>query len=285
MTLKEAVMWGKNKLTEADIKNADYDSFELLSFINGMTKTSYFVNGNSDISEETFSKYRELIEKRASHVPLQHIVGSTCFYGYDFEVNSDVLIPRHDTEVLVEAVSKLKFNKEDGACINILDMCTGSGCIAITLSKLINNSQVLGVDISDKALLVANRNKTKLDAANVSFLQSNLFDELDGFEIFDCIVSNPPYIPTADINELEDEVRLHDPMLALDGHEDGLDFYRTITNESKHFLKKNGWLCYEIGATQAQDVLELMDKAGFSDIKVIKDLAGLDRVVIGRKVG
>lgn len=162
-------------------------------------------------------------------------------------------------------------------------MCTGSGCIGITLAKKFPDSNVTGVDISDKALAVAWKNKCNLDADNIDFIQSDLFAALGADRRYDIIVSNPPYIPTKVIEGLQDEVRLHDPMLALDGTEDGLMFYRRITDKSWDYLKMNGYLCYEIGAEQAADVSDIMKQAGFKDIVVVKDLAGLDRVVMGRK--
>ena len=268
MTIREAVKWGAKRLRDNNVDNADHDSFELLSAINGMTRTFYLVNGDSMLSEENFLLYEEYIDKRAAHVPLQHILGKAYFYGYEFEVNEDVLIPRPDTEVLVGEVIKVTRNGD-----NILDMCTGSGCIGITLAKKFPESRVLGVDVSEKALKVAQKNKHNLEADN--------FEHVD--EMYDVIVSNPPYIPIKVIETLQDEVRLHDPLLALDGTEDGLMFYRKITEKAREYLKTDGYLCYEIGAEQAADVSEIMKQAGLRDITVVKDLAGLDRVVMGRK--
>lgn len=278
MTIRQAVNWGAEKLRDNNVDNAEYDSFELLSSINGMTRTFYFINGDNELSEKDFSLFKEYIEKRASHKPLQHILGKAYFYGYEFVVNENVLIPRQDTEILVSEVIKVA---NDG--YDILDMCTGSGCIGITLAKKFPDSNVTGVDISDKALAVAWKNKCNLDADNIDFIQSDLFAALGADRRYDIIVSNPPYIPTKVIEGLQDEVRLHDPMLALDGTEDGLMFYRRITDKSGDYLKMNGYLCYEIGAEQAADVSDIMKQAGFKDIVVVKDLAGLDRVVMGKK--
>ena len=278
MTIRQAVNWGAEKLRDNNVDNAEYDSFELLSSINGMTRTFYFINGDNELSEKDFSLFKEYIEKRASHKPLQHILGKAYFYGYEFVVNENVLIPRQDTEILVSEVIKVA---KDG--YDILDMCTGSGCIGITLAKKFPDSNVTGVDISDKALAVAWKNKCNLDADNIDFIQSDLFAALGADRRYDIIVSNPPYIQTKVIEGLQDEVRLHDPMLALDGTEDGLMFYRRITDKSGDYLKMNGYLCYEIGAEQAADVSDIMKQAGFKDIVVVKDLAGLDRVVMGKK--
>ena len=276
--MDKAVKWGAKRLRDNNVDNADHDSFELLSAINGMTRTFYLVNGDSMLSEENFLLYEEYIDKRAAHVPLQHILGKAYFYGYEFEVNEDVLIPRPDTEVLVGEVIKVTRNGD-----NILDMCTGSGCIGITLAKKFPESRVLGVDVSEKALKVAQKNKYNLEADNIDFMLSDLFGELGNDITFNTIVSNPPYIPTKVIETLQDEVRLHDPLLALDGTEDGLMFYRKITEKAREYLKTDGYLCYEIGAEQAADVSEIMKQAGLRDITVVKDLAGLDRVVMGRK--
>lgn len=278
MTIRQAVNRGAEKLRDNNVDNAEYDSFELLSSINGMTRTFYFINGDNELSEKDFSLFKEYIEKRASHKPLQHILGKAYFYGYEFVVNENVLIPRQDTEILVSEVIKVA---KDG--YDILDMCTGSGCIGITLAKKFPDSNVTGVDISDKALAVAWKNKCNLDADNIDFIQSDLFAALGADRRYDIIVSNPPYIPTKVIEGLQDEVRLHDPMLALDGTEDGLMFYRRITDKSGDYLKMNGYLCYEIGAEQAAYVSDIMKQAGFKDIVVVKDLAGLDRVVMGKK--
>ena len=260
MTIRQAVNWGTQMLKDNGIDNAEHDSFELLSAVNGMTRTFYLINGDSLLSEENFLMFEEYIEQRASHIPLQHILGKTWFYGYEYMVNSDVLIPRQDTEILVGEVIKVTRSGD-----YILDMCTGSGCIGITLAKKFPECRVLGVDVSEKALNVAQSNKHNLDIT------------------FNTIVSNPPYIPTKVIEGLQEEVRLHDPILALDGMEDGLMFYRKITAQAGDFLETDGYLCYEIGAEQAADVSDIMKQAGFKDITVVKDLAGFDRVVMGRK--
>lgn len=278
MTIREAVEWGSQKLEEHGVDNAKHDSYELLSAVNGMTRTFYLVNQDSMLSEEDFLSFEEYIDKRAAHIPLQHILGKAYFYGYEFEVNGDVLVPRPDTEILVEEVMKVTRNGD-----YILDMCTGSGCIGITLAKKFPEIKVLGVDISEKALAVAEKNRHNLEAYNIDFMLSNLFEELNQDIIFDTIVSNPPYIPTSVIDGLQEEVRLHDPVLALDGKEDGLDFYRRISESAGVHLRQDGYLCFEIGCEQADDVSDIMVKAGFKDINVVRDLAGLNRVVMGRK--
>lgn len=190
-----------------------------------------------------------------------------------------MLIPRQDTEILVETVLEdLEPN------MRVLDVCTGSGCILISLLKMLQDGRGqdtvkgVGVDISKEALEVAEKNARKHNTEAV-FLQSDLFENVEG--MYDIIVSNPPYIKTEEIEKLEDEVKLYDPMLALDGKEDGLYFYRKIIKESRKYLKKNGKLYFEIGHTQGEEVKTLMEEEGFSDVRVKKDLAGLDRVVYG----
>ena len=276
MTIREAVKLGAKRLRDNNVDNADHDSFELLSAINGMTRTFYLVNGDSMLSEENFLLYEEYIDKRAAHVPLQHILGKAYFYGYEFEVNEDVLIPRPDTEVLVGEVIKVTRNGD-----NILDMCTGSGCIGITLAKKFPESRVLGVDVSEKALKVAQKNKHNLEADNIDFMLSDLFGELGNDITFNTIVSNPPYIRSDEIPHLMPEVSVFEPHEALDGSEDGLLFYRRIIKDCRANLKPQGRLLFEIGCDQGRQVSEMMQFAGFSDVHVIKDLAGNDRVVSG----
>ena len=278
MTIRQAVSWGSDKLKSHGVENAEHDSFELLSAVNGMTRTFYLVNGDSSLSEEDFLLFEEYIDKRAAHIPLQHIIGKAYFYGYEFEVNGDVLVPRQDTEILVGEVMKVARSGD-----YILDMCTGSGCIGITIAKKFPEVKVLGIDVSEKALAVAEKNKHNLEADNIDFMLSDLFEKLNQDITFDIIVSNPPYIPTKVIDGLQDEVRLHYPILALDGSEDGLKYYRNISSEAGKYLEPDGWLCFEIGAEQALDVSDIMEREGFRNITVIKDLAGLDRVVMGRK--
>lgn len=282
VTIRSAVHMGAELLRSHNIDNADYDSFALLSDINGMDRTYYFIHGNDPVSLEHMQMYRKHLQMRSEHVPLQHIIGKAYFYGYEFQVNSDVLIPRPDTEILVEEVKKVTDQNS-----TILDMCTGSGCIILTLACEKHLQKGIGIDISEKALTVAKKNKDNLKVDCVDLVQSDLFSVLNQEnqyenQLFDVIVSNPPYIRTDVISTLSEEVKNHDPMLALDGFEDGLYFYREITKDAKGFLKSGGWLCYEIGYDQAKDVSEIMRTNGYTDITVIQDLNGLDRVVKAR---
>lgn len=280
-TVAEAVRIGTAFLHMNHVCNADYDSFELFSHVTGMNRTGYFLKGNDILPYEVLERYKSLLCQRASRIPLQHIIGKAWFYGYEFTVNGDVLIPRQDTEVLVSEA--LEVISEDS---RVLDMCTGSGCIILTLAKEAEISNGYGVDLSEKALAVAKQNKMELNAGQVHFIQSNIFENVDESRCgsLDLVVSNPPYIRSDVIPTLSDEVRIHDPMMALDGFEDGLYFYRRITKEAHRYLKKGGWLMYEIGHDQADEVSDIMSENGYEEISVVKDLAGLDRVVRGRLI-
>ena len=230
--------------------------------------------------------YVNCIQKREKRIPLRYILGKQKFMGMEFHVNKDVLIPRQDTEILVEEAMK---HLHDG--MHILDVCTGSGCILISLLHYSNDCQGVGIDISEAALSVAKENAARLLEVNVekhlenqqkiSFWKGNLFDALPEMDKFDIIVSNPPYIETKVLETLEPEVSHHEPLLALDGKEDGLYFYRRIVSESKEYLNESGMLLFEIGYDQGQEVSDMMKEAGFSDVCVIKDLARNDRVVYG----
>lgn len=275
----ETIKLGARILSEAGVDNPDYDSFALFSDITGITRTDYLVRKERQVEPEDYDKFMEFIARRSKREPLQHILGKAWFFGRKFAVNSDVLVPRPDTEVLVE---KALAYLSGGECV--LDMCTGSGCIITTLALERNLSKAIGVDLSEAALKVAQTNVESL-GAEVELIRSDLFTELGGAgfeEKFHMIVSNPPYIETSVIDTLSDEVRLFDPIMALDGREDGLYFYRSITQEASKYLKSGGVLIYEIGYNQAEAVCDIMKEQGFVDIEVMKDYGGLDRVVIGK---
>ena len=273
MTLREAYEYGQKRLQTAEIEDAVIDAWYLLEFVTGISRAMYFLRMNENMSPEQEEQYKNYLETRANHIPLQHITGVQEFMGLEFCVNEHVLVPRQDTEVLVESVLEVLTPGMD-----VLDMCTGSGCIIISLAKLGKAVKATGVDISEEALKVAKKNVEKLEA-EVALLHSDLFENVDGK--YDVIVSNPPYIRTAVIKELKEEVKFHDPFLALDGKEDGLFFYRKIVDESLNYLKPSGKLYFEIGHDQGEDVKQLMENAGFFNVTVKKDLAGLDRVVYG----
>lgn len=279
MTLEEAYRLGSSTLNEAGILDAETDAWILLEHVTGISRAKYYVNPRQVLSKEEEELYLSYVEKRKKRIPVQHLTGVQEFMGLEFIVNEHVLIPRQDTEVLVETVWE---DLEPG--MRVLDMCTGSGCILISLMKRMQTVSGedgitgVGVDLSHQALQVAEKNASKQKVGAV-FVESDLFDNVEG--TYDMIVSNPPYIRTAVIQELQEEVKLHDPYGALDGKEDGLFFYREIIKKSKKYLKKGGRLYFEIGHDQGEDVKKLMEEAGFSKVTVKKDLAGLDRVVFG----
>ena len=274
MTFREAINMGEEILDKADIIDAKNDAWLLLAMACKIDHTYYYTHMYEDMTEEQLEEFESLINKRAERVPIQYITGEQEFMGLPFKVNSNVLVPRQDTETLVEIALK---NVLPG--MKILDMCTGSGCIIISILKNATEVEGYGYDISKQALIVAKEN-AKLNGVHVQFERSDLFDNVDGK--FDMIVSNPPYIKSAEIPTLMPEVSVFEPHEALDGMDDGLEFYRRIVSESKDYLTEDGILIFEIGCEQGKDVSEMMSFAGFKNVEVIKDLAGNDRVVFGK---
>lgn len=275
MNLSSALLYGRKTLEEAGISDAQVDAWQLLEFTCGCDRTYYYLHMDEELMKEQESAYRACIHKRAQRVPLQHITGKAYFMGLEFQVNEHVLVPRFDTEVLVEEVLKHIKGGE-----HILDMCTGSGCILLSILHERPACTGVGADISENALKVARQN-AELLKLSADFICTNLFEQI--VQKYDIIVSNPPYIRTSVIATLEDEVKKHEPMLALDGLEDGLHFYRNIISKAADYLKDEGLLCFEIGHDQGLQVLELMQEAGYQKVRIIKDLSGLDRVVLGGK--
>lgn len=348
----DVLNYGKKILKNAGIVEADLDAWYLFGQIFGISRAQYFLCARENIAgstaqkmaaqeqtgnslesknaldcvelwlKEKLSAYENTLEKRASRIPLQQILGQQEFMGLTFFVNEHVLIPRQDTETLVELV----LNEQKDKNVSILDMCTGSGCIAVSLKKLGGYASVEGADISEEALKVAKRNSeeilenndvnnnavssrteqiqnctnltnnqnkqnnsakrkiseaSKLSQAGVTFRHSDMFSNFPETEQFDVIVSNPPYIPSAVIEELEPEVRDHEPRGALDGTADGLYFYRILAEECAKHLTPGGHVYFEIGYDQGAAVKKLLDNHGFKDTRVIQDLAGKDRVVCG----
>ena len=274
MNYTEAFLLGMQKLKEAQLEEAQLDARLLLEEICGTDHNTLLCHGDREVSEKEEEQYRKAIEQRAQHVPLQHILGYQDFMGLRFHVNEHVLIPRQDTEILVEEAMRYL---HDG--MRILDLCTGSGCILLSLLHYSNDCEGVGVDISQEALQVAAQN-AELLGIKADFLNSDLYEKVTGK--FDLLVSNPPYIERAVIPTLMEEVREYDPYIALDGGEDGLDFYRRIIGGAQNYLKRGGQILMEIGSGQAQAVSELLREAGFKEIDVCRDFAGLDRVVSGR---
>ena len=287
-TFHELLTQGIQLLMNAGIEEARLDAWLLLEYTADISRAWYYAHPESEVNEEIVSEYLSLCQKRAEHIPLQHLTHQACFMGYDFYVDERVLVPRQDTEVLAEeALHQLRNMRNP----RILEMCTGSGCLLLSLLMELPDAIGTGVDISEAALAVAERNRKNLELEKRAVLvQSDTFSG-DYFQKnsgnisleYDMLISNPPYIPTEDIGKLMEEVRFHDPVLALDGREDGLYFYRRITEQAGKYLKPGGWLMYEIGCEQGTDVSAIMQGEGFTEVTVKKDLAGLDRVVIGKK--
>lgn len=269
---------GKEQLQKAGITDAELDARLLLEFICHTDRNALYAHGDQEIEDEKMHDFLQLIEKRAVHIPLQHLTGEQNFMGLDFLVNEHVLIPRQDTEILVEEIMR---DLHDG--IRILDMCTGSGCILLSLLHYSNDCSGVGVDVSEDALAVARQNADRLAEKQAVFIQSDLFEKVEGS--FDLIVSNPPYIRSQEIAGLMPEVREHEPHLALDGKDDGLHFYREIIKGAMPHLKRGGQLFFEIGYDQREAVQALLAANGYTEIAVVKDYAGLDRVVYGTFLG
>ena len=281
MTYRECYEKGSRILNEAGIEEFTLDARLLLEAVCGTNRNDLLVHGEQPVEPEAEEKYFGWIGKRAGRIPLQQLTGEQDFMGLTFTVNENVLIPRQDTEILVEEVLK---ELHDG--MRILDMCTGSGCILLSLLHYSNDCEGLGVDLSAEALEVAGRNVLKVltpeKAEHAHFLQSDLFEKVEGK--FEIIVSNPPYIASAEVDRLMPEVRDHEPRMALDGTEDGLEFYRRIIAEAGQYLVSSGMLFFEIGYDQGQAVSELMRTEGYCEVQVVQDYAGLDRVVFGTYV-
>ena len=264
---------GQRRLAAAGVEEAAVDAWLLFSYDKKVDRTWYLLNRTQRASGEEQEAYLKLIARRCERVPLQHITGEQEFMGLPFRVTPDVLIPRQDTEVLVEECLR---HLAPGNIF--LDLCTGSGCILVSLLHYAKGIFGTGADLSGKALAVAKGN-VEANGVEARLVQGDLFEPVTG--TFDLIVSNPPYIASAEIETLAPEVREHEPRMALDGTADGLFFYRRIVQESPSYLKEGGWLCMEIGYDQGAAVRQLMEARGFATVSVIKDLAGLDRVVSG----
>lgn len=280
MNYRECYEEARRILAGAGIVEADLDARLLLEHVCGTDRNDLLVHGDRLVEEEKKDTIAQMVQKRARHIPLQQLTGSQDFMGLTFLVNEQVLIPRQDTEILVEEVMK---ELHDG--MKVLDMCTGSGCILISLMHYSNECIGVGADLSEDALSVARENAKQLlgEDKPVEFVQSDLFGNVSG--TFDLIVSNPPYIPKSVIPTLMPEVRDHEPISALDGGEDGLAFYRQIIAKSPEYLVRGGRLYFEIGYDQADAVKELLETAGYQEITIVQDYAGLNRVIYGTYIG
>lgn len=282
MNYRDTIRAGEDRLSSAGITEAALDARLLLEFITGHNRNTLLVYPDTHVSEEDAARYDELIEKRSKHIPLQQLTGSCEFMGIEFFVNDKVLIPRQDSECLVEEAMRYVADGSD-----ILDLCTGSGCLLLSLMHYKNSCRGVGVDISADAISVASSNRDRLEetgglnGGSAEFIIGDLFDPVAGRK-FDVIISNPPYIRSRDIEELMPEVRDHEPHLALNGGQDGLSFYRRIAASAPDHLVRGGRIFLEIGYDQADDVSRILADAGFYDIYVIKDFGRNDRVVLAR---
>ncbi len=274
-TYQELLEEGENMFRKAQIPDAALDSWLLFEYVSGLDRSQYFLRRNEEAGTDRVSRFREMARKRAEHIPLQYLTGGQEFMGLFFQVNEHVLVPRQDTECLAETALSYVEGKR------VLDLCTGSGCLAISLKILGNAKKCIATDLSEKALEVARKN-AEVNQADVLFLQSDLFEKITGR--FDVIVSNPPYIAADEMEGLPEEVRGHEPQMALYGGTDGLSFYRRITGEARKHLQPGGYLFYEIGCRQAQAVMAIMEAEGFAGVACKKDYAGNDRVVCGKNV-
>ena len=249
--VKDIIAQAIRQLDAAGIIESYTDSWLLAEDILHITKHDLLLRPELSVNEDLSKKYFEAVRMRTKHIPLQHITGHQQFMDYDFLVNKDVLIPRPETELLVEKI----VSYIGSLPVKVLDMCTGSGCIAISVDKMCENAMVDAADISDKALKVAKKNNIR-NKSHVTFIKSNLFDNIK--EKYDIIISNPPYISTGDIETLMEEVKDYEPRLALDGSDDGLKFYREICEQLDNYLNENGKIFFEIGYNQGEEVSDLL---------------------------
>lgn len=273
-SLKGLLADGAKMLAQAGIDEAELDARYILEYITGLNSAQYFIHSEDIIEKDKAEEFFRLIERRSKRIPLSYVIGTRDFFGLTFKVDENVLIPEQETELLVEEVIKHSEGK------SVLDMCTGSGCIAISIALFGKPSKVAASDISEKALEVARENAKSLKVGEISFIQAYMFENVT--DKFDIIVSNPPYIETGEIDELMPEVRDYIPRLALDGDIDGLKFYRIISKEAVKKLNKNGRIFYEIGYNQSRAVASILLENGFTDVKIMKDYSGLDRIVMAK---
>lgn len=278
MTIKEIIIRYSKELEEIS-PTPRLDVEILLQKVLGVDRLYILLNLEKSLSENEEKLFSKFINERLNNRPIAYIVGNREFMGLDFYVQEGVLIPRPDTEVLVEEVIELGKNK---GIINILDIGTGSGAITVSLAKYLDNAKVTSIDISDIALEIGKKNAINNHVDDrITFIKSDLFTNVDKDMKFDIIVSNPPYIKREVIETLDKQVKDFEPYNALEGGIDGLDFYRSITKGAKNFLKEGGILAYEVGHDQSEDVSKLMKRDGYTNIYTKKDLQQIDRVVIG----
>ena len=273
MVIEEAIKYGKEKLKDNLYTDSFRESIELLSFLINKDISYILTNLKTHLDEKTEREFLDIINRREKNEPIQYILKSANFYGREFYVDERVLIPRNETELSVEKILKIANEKDFH---KILEIGAGSGAICVTLALESKSLKVFASDISEDALEVVKINREKYHAENLKLIKSNLFENIS--ESFDIIFSNPPYIKTAEIENLQKEVGF-EPKLALDGGDDGLNFYREITKKSCEYLKKGGFLCFEIGYDQGEDVKKILRENSYKNIEILKDFQGYDRVI------
>lgn len=285
MVIKELLKQAVALIGDRKYSNPLLESILVLSHLLNVDKSYIYAYYDQTVEESIVDEFMELIKKRSTGYPIQYILKEKEFMGINFYVEEGVLIPRADTELLVEYVIEYIEDKFSNKNINLLDMGSGSGAISLSIGKYCPQVQVYGVDIGDIPIRISNINKEKLDLSNVNFYQGDLFNpllEMNLQEKFDIIVSNPPYICKPELEDLEPEVKDFEPYIALHGGKDGLEFYRRISKESKKYLTPKGLLVYEVGYKQSEDVKNIMIKEGFNSIQILKDIQGIDRVIYGQ---
>lgn len=279
MRLLELYKDSTKKLEQEGILTSKLDVKILLSFLLDIDSKELIMYFNQHIDRKFINNFEQLLKRRLNREPIANIVNKKSFWSYDFFVNENVLTPRSDSEILVEAVLSNYNNMNEN--LNILDLGTGSGCLILSLLKMYKNATGLAVDISDKALQVAKQNAKNLKVENIQFLKNNWNDNIE--DKFDIIISNPPYIPTKEIKELEPEVNKFNPLLALDGGEDGLNCYRYLAKSLDKNLKENTKIFLEIGKNQEKDIEKIFNENGYKLLKIYKDLAEINRILCFKK--
>lgn len=285
--VRDLIMKATERLKKVEIDTPKLDAEVLLSNLLEVDRIFFHMYPEKEVTKEIERKFWAWVEKRQKLMPVQYIVNKQEFMGLNFKVEEGVLIPRGDTEILVEKTIEIYKKEFSPDNVKIMDIGTGSGAIVVSLGKYIDNSNLTAIDISTKALNIAKENaKTHKVENKIRFLEGSLFDpihEKDEYKTYDFIISNPPYIPKKLVNTLNSGVKDYEPHLALDGGEDGLDFYKAITVGAKEYLKNGGHLLFEIGHDQGEDLTQILNNNGFKHVEVVKDLASLDRVVLGIK--
>lgn len=282
MVVKDLLKIGIEILGDMEYGNPQLEVRLILGKLLGVDKSYLYAHDDLEIDRDLEKEFISLMEKRAEGYPISYLLREKEFMGLDFHVEEGVLIPRPDTEILVEYVIEYINRKYKDKNIRILELGIGSGAIGLSIAYYCKNVEIYATDISKKAIQVSNINKEKFRLENVRILEGDLFKPVEDMkEGFDIILSNPPYIESEVIGGLQREVKDFEPMLALDGGEDGLVFYKEISKKAKEFLRSGGLLIYEIGYNQAEAVGNILDGENYRDIEIIKDLQGLDRVVLG----